>query len=184
MTLLFAGGALAVAGITYRDQQEINRSQLQLAKLERQRYERRYASRVAYWWEITPWGPSGPPRLKVQNRSPAPITNLALVALPELDSVQGQTRAYEFLVDAPPCSILTVELPEASEDLKLWSQSSVSLTLRFHDPVDAWLLTPAGLKQVTKETLLKAYGGRSPVMTAALPPKESPESAGDCGEGG
>ncbi|MET8909504.1 hypothetical protein [Micromonospora sp. NPDC004551] len=49
LAVVLAAPALIVAVVTYRDQQEINRAQLESTRIERQRYEQRFASRVAVW---------------------------------------------------------------------------------------------------------------------------------------
>ncbi|WP_174536719.1 hypothetical protein [Micromonospora chalcea] len=171
--------ALIVAGVTYRDQQEINRTQLEMAQLERDRYEKRYASRVAFWWLTYPRdGQSG--RLKVQNRSPVPISGITLVGVPAGGPSTPPQQAYLLTTDAPPCVVLTLSLPTLPGDEEFWPWLHKSFGLHFTDPTRSWFLWPTGLQRSSRELSLP----RVRFLGAATEVPDTRESAGDCGEGG
>ncbi|MEU0077714.1 hypothetical protein ABZ652_24200 [Micromonospora chalcea] len=174
---LVAVPALAIALITYRDQQEINRSQLEMAQLERKRYEERYASRVAFWWERRPTESAG--RVRVQNRSPVPMSNLALLVDP-IGGILGP-REYRFTVDMPPCSILAIALPQLTDDRAFWDEPrGHEVMLEFDDPgTSSWVLRPRGLRHDEYRSFLR----ESPSVAWAQEIPGTRETAGDCGEG-
>ncbi|MEU5934445.1 hypothetical protein [Micromonospora sp. NPDC047187] len=52
----------------------MSEAQLESARLERQRYDERYAARVSFWHDPQPLSPDPSfPRFKIQNRSPVPV---------------------------------------------------------------------------------------------------------------
>ncbi|MGC4856454.1 hypothetical protein ACLQ24_24545 [Micromonospora sp. DT4] len=109
---------------TLREQQRVNADQLELNKLARERFERRYASPVSWWIDkgdesiahyvqgnaarIDDAGPDDVVSLEVihvQNRAPVPVHDPAFV-LPPIDA---QTPWW-LLADIPPCTIVTYDL--------------------------------------------------------------------------
>ncbi|MFC0504170.1 hypothetical protein [Micromonospora costi] len=182
--------ALGVAVVTYRDQQEINRSQLEMAQLERERYARRYASRVAFWWESPPLpGPlyGGRPgqmresRIKVQNRSPVPITRMALLVKPYGGSFG--VRDYRLTVDAPPCSVLTIALPALIDDDAFWGERhGHELMLEFADTTHRWVLREGGLEDDSEQYhRYSVFDIQNMAWASEVP--DTREAAADCGEG-
>ncbi|WP_433343947.1 hypothetical protein [Micromonospora sp. CA-111912] len=179
VTVIVAIPALVIATVTYRDQQEINRSQIEMAQLERGRFEQRYAARVAYWW-VRPAGTRlGPGRFKVQNRSPVPIRGIGMRVTPTQKPGTPVPHIYN-VPAAPPCVILTIDLPPLSQDvdMALWINHPPAVELQFTDPTGPWLLSSDGLERD------KGAPPNAIRWQSALEVDGTRESAGDCGEGG
>lgn len=172
LALAISVPGLWLGAITYREQQKINRSQLeinqsqmQLNQLGLRRFERRYASRVAYWDEddsdtddddfIT--------RINLQNRSPVPLTEVSLsfavhmtygVDLPG-DQPGGAVVAIG-LDAVPPCTLVTIPVSFKSLLRPLEEKSGVTIergatiewvtdVVAFSDPSGKWALRGSDL---------------------------------------
>ncbi|MGW3619144.1 hypothetical protein [Micromonospora arida] len=176
LALTVAMPALVVATVTYRDQQEINRAQLESTQLERQRYEQRYASRVAVWAnEDLSGGTDTSVTVKVQNRSPVPIREVSIQILDLGRALVDPDRetSYRLNGDIPPCSLLTFQLADSTRGVVSAAKSSVSLS--FSDTVGDWHLGHDGLVQGSG---WRFNPGRAVEMD------EQRQTAEDCGEGG
>ncbi|MCX5070900.1 hypothetical protein OOJ91_34190 [Micromonospora lupini] len=172
--------ALIVAGVTYRDQQDINRTQLEMAQLERDRYEQRYASRVAFWWLTYPTTGGQPGRLKLQNRSPVPIRAINLIAVATSGQPTPQPQVYSLLTDAPPCVVLTLSLQTLPSDEEFWRRRDPDVGVQFTDPTRSWFLSRTGLEHDSGDLIFATF----PLNVLATEVPGTRESAGDCGEGG
>ncbi|RAO03075.1 hypothetical protein [Micromonospora noduli] len=191
LAVVLAAPALWVAVYTYRDQQELTRAQLEATRLERERYQERFASRVAAWRplgpeEARPW--AAPPMV-LQNRSPAPIREIAFVfAVDATEEVSAHRRPFWSLSDVPPCSIYTFNFFNLAGPMAPGRASS-----RYGGQVELWFTDPAGRWAVGSEGV-EPYSDerRSLVPTPELLTIErsyyaevvKKESAPDCGEGG
>lgn len=178
LAVVLAAPALVVAVVTYRDQQEINRAQLEMTRLERQRYDQRFASRVAAWQiREKPWDSKTPVHVRVQNRAPVPIKRLSVEATSDfLLSWPSGPRFFDLNVDIPPCTLMTFDInnmivPEGESDLPL-----INVTLWFSDPVGSWKAGPQGVERVDETS-------RKPVFGYGVELSEERETAADCGEG-
>ncbi|WP_405431770.1 hypothetical protein [Micromonospora sp. NBC_00617] len=134
--------------MTYRDQQQINRAQLDLTRLKRQRYDQRFASRVAAWQvRRAPTSPKDPVDVRVQNRSPVPIKRLYIEARSE-DEPEWRDGPWTFeaSVDVPPCSLLTFRLHGTLNGrLLAVPMMRISVVLWFVDPVGYWQVGAHGV---------------------------------------
>ncbi|MFG1872129.1 hypothetical protein [Micromonospora arborensis] len=177
LALAVAMPALIVAAVTYRDQQEINRAQLESTRLERQRYEQRYASRMALWRTEDPaeTGPNTPVTVRVQNRSPVPMTrlNVGLLDLGRAQNDPERETSYMSWIDVPPCSLVTLRLTNHAG--VLITASSVWVSMSFSDAVDDWYLGNDGLVAGPDIWIPGGF---------AVEAKEQRAAAEDCGEGG
>ncbi|MET7868038.1 hypothetical protein [Micromonospora taraxaci] len=158
IAVLFAIPALGVALLTYRDQQEINRSQLQLAQLEHEREARRFASRVWVWWLDEP-SKDGRVQFKLQNAGAAPITPVYVEVTYEefVDKaktlVNGNLEQYQFDIypSVPPCSTLTFALPPPKSGGRvLEADVRFPPSLAFFDGEDLWV-TGAGVHRMNEK---------------------------------
>ncbi|MEK8106364.1 hypothetical protein NKG94_16250 [Micromonospora sp. M12] len=196
---LAAVPALVIAVVTWRDQQAINRSQvevnqaqLRLAEIEDERYERRYAARVTFSRADSP--PSGRadsyPTFVVYNRSPVPVTRIHF-EMAHLSVKPTPTVLYGGDVNAPPCSILTVRTFQRDST---WSQKVPEhdrpINLRFLDTVGWWRITTVDsiqLGAVRAPVPLDEEDWPSLQLDPAFGLEEVPgtrQPASDCGEGG
>ncbi|MBM0201829.1 hypothetical protein JNW90_01000 [Micromonospora sp. STR1s_5] len=170
VAVMTAVPALIIAVVTYRGQQEINRAQLELAQRENQRYEERFASRVAAWTEQG--GTDGSLSLvRFQNRSLAPIRNIVFEMLLPPDG--GGTDEFVTSVTAPPCSLLTFRLERAGKPFPThvdWVEGY------FTDPVTTWKFTPTALRDAD------SYEALWPVTdNRAIELADQRAPASDCG---
>lgn len=156
------GGAIAF--VTFSAQQEINKSQQEVNEIEQQRFQRRYASRIAWWdTEMEPrpgsritspiWDQLTPSRILIQNRAPVPLNGVALDASVDLGretqgiliyaSTSGAFRAVISLGTIPPCSLVAFNLPPYPlyRNVKSGTNKIQRLEvegLLFTDPVTTW----------------------------------------------
>ncbi|MCX5066714.1 hypothetical protein OOJ91_12570 [Micromonospora lupini] len=199
MAALAAVPALVIAVVTWRDQQAINRSQLEvnqaqvrLAEIENKRYEGRYAARVSFSWaDSPPGGQVDPyPTFLIYNPSPVPIMRIAF----EMDRGSVEPEPSYFYggdLDAPPCSILTVRVIQRNP--------GGPPTVPMHDwPLNMRFLDTVGWWRITTEDSIELGAVRAPVPLAEedWPPLERTPKLGleevpgtrkpapDCGEGG
>ncbi|MDW5330816.1 hypothetical protein [Plantactinospora sp. KLBMP9567] len=114
--------ALVVALSALEDQQEINRSQIRLNQIEQDRFNKRYASRVAVWMTGEPGS------FKLQNRAPVPLSVVQL-RFGSLEWEGGRAYSYDWfhLPTMPPCTILSIELPTV---ITIYNQKGATITLR------------------------------------------------------
>ncbi|RAO26134.1 hypothetical protein ONO23_05537 [Micromonospora noduli] len=193
LAVVLAAPALWIAVYTYRDQQELTRSQLEATALERERYEERFASRVAAWRLPLPLGVPAPlswsaPAMVLQNRSPVPIREIAFVfPVAATAEVPAHRWAFWSLVDVPPCSIYTFNF--YSLDGLLVSDSASGhgrqVELWFTDPAGRWAVGSEGVEPYSDAR-------RKPGPPSRLFEERFSHSAGvvkkesapDCGEGG
>ncbi|MET8229057.1 hypothetical protein ABZS77_00035 [Micromonospora sp. NPDC005298] len=113
--VLFAVPALVVAVFTYRDQLRVTEAQLrsteaqlESTRIDRERYDARYAARVTYWEATEDSGRL--PAFKVQNRSPVPVMRIQFLMKGDLAGRPIGPFYYGGSVTAPPCSVLTLRL--------------------------------------------------------------------------
>lgn len=150
LTAIPIGMAAAVfALMAFRDQQQlnrqqltVNRDQLRMNRLANDRFERRYASRVAWWpvefpIKIDSNGQMGFLRIAVQNRSPAPLrTALVRAALTD-----GGTAKFS-LGDIRPCEQAEMTLTISTAVFDRLAEPEWSVV--FRDPEELWKLNMAG----------------------------------------
>ncbi|MER7589707.1 hypothetical protein ABTW72_19455 [Micromonospora sp. NPDC127501] len=174
VTLVVALPALVVAGVTYRDQQEINRAQLESTRLEFERYKQRFASRVAVWMtNATPPGQSPASlTLRVQNRSPVPVRWMRFDLRYQIGATEMSSGSYEAGGDAPPCSLMTFKIDIVGSPP---STSFLQLNLVFTDVVGGWELGSWGLRAGRPDSMSRDR------QAVEIP--EQRETVGDCGEG-
>ncbi|MEU4366749.1 hypothetical protein [Micromonospora chersina] len=182
LAVVLAAPALVVAVVTYRDQQQINRAQLDMTLLEHQRYEQRFASRVAAWQLRNPAAdPRDPVRVRVQNRSPVPIKQLHIEADSEdVLAWPDGPRVFELPVDIPPCSLLTFRLESMVQPR--YRMTRISVTLWFSDPVGLWQVGAHGVVSAAPDDFRAVQRSRGGGYGVELP--EQRETAADCGESG
>jgi hypothetical protein len=127
LALIFSVPGFWLALLAFQDQRATNHSQIAANEREAQRYQRRFASRLA--WIDTP-GTSHGIVLQIQNRSPTVLGDVVLLS--------DSKRSAIFAGDIPPCSVLTVDLasihPFDRDDHALWPPTLAI----FQDPVGAW----------------------------------------------
>lgn len=184
---LVAVPALVVALITYRDQQEINRSQLEMAQLERERYSKRYASRVAVWWaEGAVDHRSKQPQVRLQNRSMVPVTAqyFRVTGYPGEPVAEVVRRGYFVpAVEVPPCTVVTYVLLDPGGFRYAEAAVPPILDLWFADGESTWLTGKNGLfRRSARYWELPSDLNESGGQAVEVPGTR--ESAGDCGEGG
>lgn len=182
LAVLLTAPALVVAIVTYRDQQQINRAQLDVTRLERQRYDQRFASRVAAWQvRRAPTSPKDPVDVRVQNRSPVPIKRLHIEADSEdVLAWPDGPRIFEVQVDIPPCTLVTIRLQSMIKPR--YPMMRISVALWFADPVGYWQVGTRGLVPANEDDLaaIRKKGGDG----YAVEQPELRRTAADCGESG
>ncbi|MCX5066715.1 hypothetical protein OOJ91_12575 [Micromonospora lupini] len=199
LAVILAAPALWVGLATYRDQVQVTRAQLESTQLEQRRYVERYAVRVSYWVEWMSVDGKDFLVVKVQNRSPVPITEIRIIVFGWDDDSGVQLEdqdVYPAREIAVPCSILTLRLqvqvePDVFEDIQDLHHPFVT-TLRFTDAVGRWehprtgypspIDAPRGLRphEGTEPPIRFGWSGR--FLASEVPGTR--QSAGDCGEGG
>ncbi|MEU8258559.1 hypothetical protein AB0C06_30315 [Micromonospora inaquosa] len=192
LAVVLAAPALWIAVYTYRDQQELTRAQLESTALERERYEERFASRVAAWRpSVDPAVPnswSAPPMV-LQNRSPVPIREIAFVfPVAATAEVPAHRWAFWSSVDVPPCSIYTFNfysLEGTLVPIRASSSRGVQVELWFTDPAGRWAVGSEGVERYSDAR--RKPGPPSPLFEERFSYSTGVvkrESAPDCGEGG
>ncbi|WP_130512749.1 hypothetical protein [Krasilnikovia cinnamomea] len=167
---LVAAAALAVSLMALRGQQEAQ-------DRADQRFQQRYAERVAWWTR------RNPDVLVVQNRSPVPVVGNSVVAgSPERGGFRPRLLPTS---DVPPCTELTVELRVVSRypsapvattgrpdlpGLSVWEVRAV----RFHDRVGFWERGPERLVPLDRDAGERDIRGGYLTGTTLSP-------LGDCG---
>ncbi|WP_346535619.1 hypothetical protein [Micromonospora sp. DPT] len=143
MAMLFAVPALLIAVATYRDQQRVTEAQLrstdaqlESTRLDRQRYDSRYAARVTYW-DVTE-KPGGYPTLKVQNRSPVPVMRIQFTMAAQFAGRPFGPYRFGANVTAPPCSVLTLRLVKSVKCLEQPPEFDWVVGMDFLDTVGWW----------------------------------------------
>ncbi|MFG1918397.1 hypothetical protein [Micromonospora sp. NPDC048898] len=177
LAVTLAAPALWIAVSTYRDQQALTREQLELTRLERERYEQRFASRVAFWipTEDEVRRPKGIAFVvRVQNRSPVPIGSIVIA--PRFP--QALDVGFFSTVDIPPCSLITLGLDHegAVRSMTLPDRGLPMLGMSFYDSVGIWAIGSSGVQRTMGTRLRPSIGA------AELPGTR--EVLSDCGEGG
>ncbi|MFF0378763.1 hypothetical protein [Actinoplanes missouriensis] len=115
LSLTIAVAAMAVAGMTYLDQRDVN-------SITEARNERRYADRVAWWTEGSSTILHGPNEtvLMLQNRTPTPVRGvvieISLITAGESGVKPTSERSGISGPDVPPCKILRVPLRTRGDD--------------------------------------------------------------------
>ncbi|MEU7971255.1 hypothetical protein AB0B48_04365 [Micromonospora sp. NPDC049089] len=191
--------ALGVAFWTLRDQQEINRSQLEinqaqlgLVEIENERYEQRYAARVSFWYaDRAPGdGANTYPTFVIYNRSPVPIMRIHFeMAAPSVKPTPSVLYGGD--LNAPPCSILTVQVvyDDHTGQPKAPTHDR-PIGMRFLDTVHWWGITTVDNIQLgaVRAPVALDEGDRPPTqIDPAFALHEIPgtrQEAPDCGEGG
>ncbi len=187
--------ALWIAVQAYRDQIRVTEAQirstdaqLESTRLERERYEKRFASRVAIWKLVRraddPLAIAPP--MVLQNRSPAPIREIAFVfEVSGTKDAPAHRRPFLSRVDVPPCSIYTFTFDGPYGRDRIIDSGDLDVDLWFTDPAGRWVFGSRGVEPYTDQ-LLELVPPRG-----AVEPKfrysafvEKSESAADCGEGG
>lgn len=189
LTVAVAVPAVTVALDSYREQQEINRSQLDLALLERSRYEQRYASRVAIWRDAPVRTTEGRNvRMKMQNRAPVPITLdrfvVARSAVGKPDLPRYSEWVYAASVDVPPCTALTFELRDSTDGdaQRIAALADVAdVELIFMDVESSWRIGRWGLTKNGPKRSFSVNIDLNPPVAVEVPGSRAP--AEDCGEG-
>lgn len=171
LALMLSVPGLWVGVIAFREQQrinksqlEINRSQSELNRLEMRRFERRYASRVVYWDEKTEDGSV----INLQNRSLVPITDLTLNFIvpwhygSSMPDDKDGTATLQVLIEAvPPCIHLRVPVRHAQVRF-LTDTARVEIehgrnvewitdAISFADPSGSWGLRGSSLAKLDQE---------------------------------
>ncbi|MEU1968981.1 hypothetical protein ABZ541_14395 [Micromonospora sediminicola] len=135
----------------FKDQQQVNRDQIRLNQSARERYERRYASRVAFWIADDDTSASAKPQssglvvvatVSMLNRSPVPLRDAAIFAI-----AQSGEAVFWQQQDLRPCEKVDVELlahVSTAGRLKDAGNKYV-LSLAFRDPTRLWHMTNDGL---------------------------------------
>lgn len=143
--MLFAVPALLIAVATYRDQLRITEAQLrstdaqlESTRIDRERYDSRYAARVTYW-DVTE-KPGGFPTLKVQNRSPVPIMRIRFIMAAEFAGRPFGPYYFGNNVTAPPCSVLTLRLVKSVKGVHQPPEFHWVVGMDFLDTVGWWHL--------------------------------------------
>jgi hypothetical protein len=158
LTLAVTTVAAAFAYFAYKEQHSINESQRAINdsqavinNIDKERFARRYASRVAVWRD------GDVDRIFLQNRSPAPLTNVFMISTLEIDSdtadisqVGGpaprgvdkwyQRRIYRFK-DIPPCTVVQLESVFDDTGSSGRTEDFDPDQLHFHDGIDSWTRT-------------------------------------------
>jgi hypothetical protein len=174
IAVVLAGWAGIIALNTYSSQ------------LDRQ--DRRYASRVAWWWDMPSYGHDEPhfPLSKVhfvlQNRSPVPLTSLNVTLRRDDEYLYWDFWLY----DLPPCIIATYSIDVSDPD------ETLSQVIESRWDADLWGLTfNDGMKlwHVNSQHQLRSdnipHGALNPPKTSPLKEQRSMRrSVEDCGEGG
>lgn len=153
----------------FTDQQEINRSQIELNQLAQNRFERRYAAKFAFWDEVRPFN-KVEATFKLQNRSPVPLRHVTIVGKQRMYAAtpkEVSMRLWFELPTIPPCSLAVVEIdPERLrqlvpthirtriEQLDKGDHSSPYTFdwdgieyVEFRDPVGRWSLSAFGMQK-------------------------------------
>ncbi|KKK06932.1 hypothetical protein [Micromonospora sp. HK10] len=135
----------------FKDQQQVNRDQIRLNQIARERYERRYASRAAFWIADDDTSASAKPQssalvivatVSMLNRSPVPLRDVAIFAI-----AQSGDAVFWEQQDLRPCEKVDVELlAHAAMAGRLKdSDNKFVLSLAFRDPTRLWHMTNDGL---------------------------------------
>ncbi|MEU4619665.1 hypothetical protein AB0G04_06770 [Actinoplanes sp. NPDC023801] len=148
MATIFAFSALNEQRIINRNQAEMNRSQLELNTLEKERAQRRYASRVALWSDDSIPLHSDPNDMtdvyvsRLQNRATVPLTSVYLAV--DL----GTGTKFHQIGDIRPCSITTIRLGIEGGDTDGYrtGQNIGDPAVYFNDVVGSWLMDRSGLR--------------------------------------
>lgn len=135
----------------FKDQQQVNRDQIRLNQIARERYERRYASRAAFWFADDDTSASAKPQssalvivatVSMLNRSPVPLRDVAIFAI-----AKSGEAVFWGQQDLRPCEKVDVELrAHATTAGRLKdSDNRFVLSLAFRDPTRLWHMTNDGL---------------------------------------
>jgi hypothetical protein len=164
-------GGVIVATETLREQQLINRSQLALNENVRERAERRYAARIA-WWADSKNGSL----VYIQNRSPIPITAVQIVPRGLAGDLRNSTDSYQ-VDEIPPCRVATIRLRDRASAEATGNKPFpvAEFDLIFNDPHARWIRGRGDLQRGA------AY---APLADAQHRPIDSWHAVEDCGEDG
>ncbi|WFE47735.1 hypothetical protein [Verrucosispora sp. WMMD1129] len=150
-TIPVSAVAAVFAFQAFKDQQQVNRDQITLNQTVRERYERRYASRVAFWIADDDTSASARPQssslvivatVSVLNRSPVPLRDAAVFAI-----AQSGEAFFWHQQDLRPCEKVDVALlAHATTAGRLKDPGNrFVLSLVFRDPTRLWHMTNDGL---------------------------------------
>ena len=189
--LTVATAALIVGWQTLEEQQKINESQLsinenqlEINRIQMDRNDRRFASRVS-WWRV-PFDEEDPRNskvmqmLKLQNRSPVPLTEISF----QVEGQSDEPVVYVIDDDVPPCHILTFKIVAPTADGAEFGRGQFSLgdrdqiRLYFSDTQGFWLRDLAGVRRVDQPEQTEDAG------TGIEKVEGGDREVEDCGEGG
>ncbi|MET7750288.1 hypothetical protein [Micromonospora sp. NPDC005367] len=181
---VIAALALLVGALTLQDQQQIN-------EVTRERAERRYVERVAWWIEET--GKSHV--IHIQNRSPVRLLDVEALYRP-IDTADDRLGVAQFEQMIMPCTMVGYELVLLEgdhRDEKIWPVAGegadarflvndlpAGWTLRLHDSYGGWDFPFDGSPRPISDNRTPFRIYRSALLQK---PKYQREIA-DCSEGG
>jgi hypothetical protein len=184
VTALLSSVALIVSVYTLRQQQGVNLSQVEVNKIEQERFDRRYASRVS-WWLSEDYR-----SLQIQNRAPIPLTRIAIYVDVEWER-KSLGDGWFWLPTLPPCTELRLSIPERLEVINQLNgvsyygridhysieTRSIETKIRFSDGHHTWIKELDSLSLDAMQNSLA-----TPASNIASQSESRP--LGDCGEGG
>lgn len=158
-----------VAHDSLREQQRLNRSQIELNRVQmsanqltRDRFEARFAANVTWWADSQDGG-----LILIQNRSPILLNNVQLIE--HAHYPDGATPG-KYLFDIPPCSTAAARLGDYSPgEFHLLLTHFYSLA--FSDSASQWERSSDGLRRVAYEPAPATWGRL---------PFESVQPTGNC----
>ncbi|MET7868039.1 hypothetical protein [Micromonospora taraxaci] len=181
-----------MAAKAYKDQVRVNEAQLESARLERQRYDERYAARVSFWHDPQPLIPEPSfPRFKIQNRSPVPVMRVHFLMSGDAAGRPMPDVAYGGWLNIPPCTVMTVQLVLIDErgDSRP-PPELVVVGMRFIETVGWWHISAIDAVELAAVRAPVPLGDRRMVEyeldqhhRLAVEVRGTREAAGDCGEG-
>lgn len=132
IALVVGLAGLWMARSAYDDQRSANRTQKELADLQKSREGRKYADRVTWWTEAPSGGGS---IIHVENRSSVAISPIAIVNNPQpsFELVNDHDSLLSIL-GVSPCTAASIEIPPNAEDF-----GSKFASLLFSDPLGTWI---------------------------------------------
>jgi hypothetical protein len=141
--VLISVPGLWLALLALRDQRDATRRAAISTHQETQRFEQRFASRLA--WRDAPWSPDAG-LLTIQNRSMSTLTSLIVI---------NHGRAIALLPgDMPPCSSLDIDVVGAFGLNPFGEPAWTTEAIIFHDPVGAWIMDRSGLRKLSEDALI------------------------------
>jgi hypothetical protein len=142
LALIFSIPGFWFALSAFKYQQAANRSQVAANERDAQRYQGRYATRLA--WMDAPWMPPGM-SLEVQNRSTAVLRDVVLL---------NQSEGWAiFAGDIAPCSALILHVADIAgghRDPDGFWEPELAM---FRDPVGAWIRDEHALRPLADQEI-------------------------------